>query len=108
MYARDLWVFWFLKIWYFSVMTKSIKLEDAYRFPGFVPQANVRGVFGDSSARILTLSRRGKKRHAAPVDLSTRGFTTGKLGAYETFPAVGFVFTWNWRFAEFLAGDVAW
>jgi hypothetical protein len=89
-------------------MTKPIKLEDAYRFPGYVPQANVRGIFGDSSARVLTLRRKEKKRHAAPVDLSTRDFTTGKLGAYETYPVVGFASTWNWRFAEFLAGGVAW
>lgn len=101
-------ILWILKIWYFSGMTKSIKLQDAYRFPGFVPQAIVRGVFGDSSARILTLSRKEKKRHAAPVALSTRDFTTGKLGAYETFPAVGFVSTWSSRFVVFLAGVAAW
>jgi hypothetical protein len=41
-------------------MTKPIKLEDAYRFPGYVPQANVRGIFGDSSARVLTLRRKEK------------------------------------------------
>lgn len=36
-------------------------LWDTYRFPGFRPLATVRGVFGDSKARIVTLVRRAKK-----------------------------------------------
>jgi len=89
-------------------MAKSNKLEDAYRFPGFVPRPNIRGVFGDPFARVLTLNRREKKRHAELVAVSTRDSTTGKSGAYETFLAVGFVSTWNWRFAASLAGAAAW
>jgi hypothetical protein len=38
------------------------RLWDAYRFPGFRPSSTVIGIFGDPLARILTLTRRSKKR----------------------------------------------
>ena len=37
------------------------RLRDAYQFPGFRPQATVKGVFGDPKARVVTLVRREKK-----------------------------------------------
>jgi hypothetical protein len=43
-------------------MRKPRRLDDAFRFPGFRPEATVRGIFGDPKARILRLLRRGKKR----------------------------------------------
>jgi hypothetical protein len=89
-------------------MAKSKKLEDAYRFPGFRPLPTIRGVFGDSSARIITLIRRGKKRRAAPAGFSTTDFMTGKPDLYETFLAEGIVSFWKWRFAALIAGVVAW
>jgi transposase len=33
-------------------------------FPGFRPEPTVRGIFGDPKARVITLKRRSKKRHA--------------------------------------------
>ncbi len=42
-------------------MRKQRTLSDAYRFPEFRPATKVKGVFGDSHARILRLERRGKK-----------------------------------------------
>jgi hypothetical protein len=33
-------------------MRKTLRLPDAYRFPGFRPEAIVRGIFGDPKARI--------------------------------------------------------
>ena len=41
-------------------MGKIKRLHDLYRFPGFVPQAHVRGVFGDPVAVVITLRRREK------------------------------------------------
>src|SRR3954454_8033725 len=41
-------------------MRKPRRLDDAFRFPGFRPEATVRGLFGDPKARILRLPRRGK------------------------------------------------
>ena len=38
------------------------RLSDAYRFDGFRPLEEVRGVFGDPIARVVTLVRCSKKR----------------------------------------------
>ena len=46
-------------------MAKFKQLHDLYRFPGFVPQARIRGIFGDPLAVVITLQRRRKKRFAA-------------------------------------------
>ncbi len=45
-------------------MGKLRRLQDVYKFPGFVPRAGVRGVFGDPWAVVITLHRRRKKRAA--------------------------------------------
>ena len=56
-------------------MGKLKRLQDIYRFPGFVPLAEVRGIFGDPYAVVITLRRRRKKRAVecagGPVALST-------------------------------------
>ena len=46
-----------------STSKKHKYLSDSYRFAGFTPSTTVKGVFGDHYARIVTLSRRSKKRH---------------------------------------------
>jgi hypothetical protein len=46
-------------------MAKFKQLHDLYRFPGFAPQARIRGVFGEPLAVVITLLRRRKKRFAA-------------------------------------------
>jgi hypothetical protein len=43
-------------------MAKFKQLQDLYRFPGFVPQPTIRGIFGDPLAVVITLRRRRKKR----------------------------------------------
>jgi hypothetical protein len=45
-------------------MAKFKQLYDLYRFPGFVPQPSIRGIFGDPLAVVITLCRRRKKRFA--------------------------------------------
>jgi hypothetical protein len=47
--------------------TKRKRLLDAYRFAGFRPLEQLRGVFGDPLARVLTLTRRSKKQLAVHV-----------------------------------------
>jgi hypothetical protein len=42
-------------------MGKLRRLQDIYRSPGFVPMAEVRGIFGDPYAVVITLRRRRKK-----------------------------------------------
>ena len=55
-------------------MGKLKRLQDIYRFPHFVPRAEVRGIFGDPYAVVITLRRRQKKRDvecaSGPVALS--------------------------------------
>jgi hypothetical protein len=40
--------------------TSRKTLYDAYRFPGFTPVRELRGVFGDRFARVIRLNRRSK------------------------------------------------
>jgi hypothetical protein len=42
-------------------MGKHRQLVDEYRFPGFIPQARIKGKFGDPAARVIFLKRRSKK-----------------------------------------------
>jgi len=51
-------------------------LRDAYRFAGFVPMAQVRGVSGDRLARVVALRRRGSAAGWSRLPLrSRRGFS---------------------------------
>jgi hypothetical protein len=61
-------------------MAKFKQLHDLYRFPGFVPQATIRGVFGDPLAVVITLQRRRKKRFAARADKCLGPTTTSGAG----------------------------
>jgi len=42
-------------------MSKTGRLLDVYRFPGFEPCARVHGIFGDPYAVVIPLRRRRKK-----------------------------------------------
>jgi hypothetical protein len=89
-----------------AISLKRKRLLDAYRFAGFRPLELVRGIFGDSSARVITLVRRSKKRSARSVGGRTRAGTTARLGAYAICPAATRGSIWSSRFAVF-AVDVA-
>ena len=68
-------------------MGKLRRLQDIYRFPGFVPMAEVRGIFGDPYAVVITLRRRRKKRTAAGAGGRPAPSTTSGRGASATSPA---------------------
>jgi len=57
-------------------MAKLKQLLDLYRFPGFVPRATIRGIFGQPRTVVITLLRRRKKRFAASAVLPLRLTTT--------------------------------
>ena len=57
-------------------MAKFKSLPDLYRFPGFVPLPEVRGLFGDPLAVVITLQRRRKKRAVASAAKSITAITT--------------------------------
>jgi hypothetical protein len=63
------------------------RLWDAYAFPGFRPEATVRGIFGDPKVRIIRLRRRSKKRCAAVVDACIRVGTIAGLAACAIYHA---------------------
>jgi transposase len=74
-------------------MAKFKQLHDLYRFPGFVPQARIRGVFGDPSAVVLTLRRRRKKRFAAAAGKRMGPTTTSGPGVPGISPVATSVST---------------
>src|SRR5260370_28503030 len=64
------------------------RLADAYRFAGFRPLPSVAGIFGDSDARVITLSRRAKKRRAEPAGVCMAAGTTARPGGSRVCPSV--------------------
>jgi len=89
------------------MMRKKKSLLDEYRFPGFRPKQNIKGIFGDPKARIIQLQRSQKKQLAVAVEQSIGAITTRKFAAFVIFPAVTRVFFWKWKSVEFSANGVA-
>lgn len=81
-------------------MRKIKRLLDEYRFPGFRPQAKLKGIFGDNRARIITLLRSQKKLYAVTVGQLTRVFMTEKLDESGTCLAVMPGFIWRLKYVE--------
>src|SRR6267378_3577511 len=77
--------------------TKRRRLLDAYRFPGFRPIEEVRGVFGDPHARIVTLVRRSKKRPVGRADENIPVGTIARFAAFEIFRPAARVSSWSSR-----------
>jgi hypothetical protein len=88
-------------------MRKQRRLEDAYRFIGFRPDPQVRGIFGDPKARVVRLLRRGKKRPVGPVGGAGELSTTARPVEYATSPVATLGCTWSSRCGEWLAGVAA-
>jgi len=84
-------------------MVKKRRLLDEYRFPGFRPRAKVKGIFGDSKARIIRLERRQKKLYAAHAVNLTEVITTTGFAGYGICRVARCGFFWSWRFAAYFA-----
>jgi len=69
-------------------MRKRLTLSDLYQLPGFRPKKTVYGVFGDSNARVIKLSRRGKKLFAAYVAQHIGPLEIVEADLSVTFPLV--------------------
>ena len=80
-----------------SVPTKRKRLLDAYRFPGFRPDPELVGVFGDPRARVVRLWRHLKKTLVIVADRSALAGTTTSRGAYGICLADHIAFIWNWK-----------
>jgi len=87
-------------------MAKLKRLLDIYRFPGFVPQTKVRGIFGDPLAVVITLRRRRKKLSVASADKPSAPTTTSGHAASATSPVATSVSISTSRPAGFLAPGV--
>jgi len=78
-------------------MAKLKRLLDIYRFPGFVPQLKLRGIFGDPLAVVITLRRCRKKRSVASVDKPFAPTTTSGHAASATSPVATSAFISTFR-----------
>ena len=78
-------------------MRKRRTLSDLYQFPGFRPKKTVFGIFGDSTARAIKLSRRGKKLFAASAAKHIGPRVIVEAGLSVTSPLVMPGSTSNWR-----------
>jgi len=75
-------------------------LSDSYRFPGFTPQRTVVGIFGDSYARVIRLTRRGKKQFVAFVAWFIGLFTIIRSSESVIFLMAMPASIWNYRYDE--------
>ena len=90
-----------------AISRKSRRILDAYRFPFFRPLEKIRGIFGDSKARIITLVRRSKKQSATPVAERTPVGTTRGCDEFATSPVATRASIWRSKFDECCAGTAA-
>ena len=88
-------------------MRKRQTLSDLYHFPGFRPKKTVCGIFGDSNARVIKLSRRGKKLFAASAVQHIGPLVIVESALSATYPVVTPGSTSNWRFAASSVAGVA-
>ena len=86
-----------------AISPKRKRLLDAYQFPFFRPLEKIRGLFGDSKARIITLVRRSKKQSATPVAERILSGTTRSCGEFATCPAATRASIWRSRFVASIA-----
>ena len=77
------------------------RLSDTYRFAGFRALEQIKGVFGDPRARVVTLMRRSKKLPAARAGEFTAAGTTESSEEFAICPAAMPACTWNSRFGAF-------
>ncbi len=88
-------------------MGKLRRLQDIYRFPGYIPMAEVRGVFGDPSAVVITLRRRRKKLAAECAVEGIAPSTINGRDASATSPVATGESTSTSRYAGSTAPGVA-
>lgn len=70
-------------------------VRELFSMPGFVANATLDGVFGDSHARIITLLRRKKRPSVPTVVIAVATITTNVFveRAISPWPTGGFI--WN-------------
>jgi len=76
-------------------MAKFSRLHNLYSFPGSVPAASIRGVFGDPYAVVIALRRRRKKHAAACAVPALAPSTIKRRESYATSIAAAGASTWR-------------
>lgn len=74
---------------------------DEYRFPGFHPLADIKGIFGDPKARVIVLQRTQKKQFVDVAARSIKVITTRGYGLYGIYLAERCEFICRWKFGEY-------
>lgn len=87
-------------------MSKKRYLEDDYCPPGCRALRVVRGMFGDSHFRIITLERRQKKLTAVLASKRRLAFMIARPNVFVTCLAEQRGFIWKLKFAVSLARAV--
>jgi hypothetical protein len=80
------------------------QLTEAYRFPSFRPLSIIHGIFGDPKARVVRLSRRGKKQNVGPAAKHIDHFTTTRYAEFEICPVATAEYIWNSKFDGYSVG----
>jgi hypothetical protein len=86
-------------------MKKTRRLLDGYRFPGFRPRAEIKGIFGDPGARIIQLQRNQKKLSVVGVGAHSVGTMTRSYGGCGIYRAAIGGSIWKWKFVEYDVGS---
>jgi len=88
-------------------MKTNKTLNDLYSFPGFRARSRLKGMFGDSPGRIVTLARRQKKRYVPHAARPPEASTIAKRIGSATWTPVERGYTWSSNIAGWTAEDVA-
>lgn len=86
-------------------MREKRRLLDEYRFPGFRPKADIKGVFGDPKAWVIRLERTQKKQYAGVVAHHIGATTTRRCDGYGIYPVGMHGYIWRLRLGEYCAGN---
>jgi len=78
-------------------MEKKRRLLDEYRFPGFGPRAEIKGIFGDQKAWVIRLKRTQKKQSRGVVEEFIVAITTRRCVGYGIYLVGMHGFTWKRR-----------
>ena len=73
------------------------KLQDTYRFPGFVPAMIIHGIYGNPQARVVSLTRRQKKQPVESVVGGTAATTTASSRSCAIYRVATYASTWRWK-----------
>ena len=84
---------------------KAKRLLDEYRFPGFRPVAKIKGKFGDSKARIITL-KRCEKQHVAVAELFIKAIMIVRHDLFVIYHVVANGFICRWTYAALSVNNV--